>query len=150
MNNIAKCILNNKNYRNRKHKVERGDYFSTYTYDGFKMIEFYHTLNLLVFHRPIIQKGIIKTFEGCGLDVKWTDSSLIYEMSTRFGYQSFGCTIKYDLFDWDSGFVAVKNLFNKTLSFRQKDLVYTLINRRLGTGIDQPPRPQSEAGQSAS
>lgn len=103
-----------------------------------------------MFHRPIIQKGIIKTFEGCGLDVKWTDSSLIYEMSTRFGYQSFGCTIKYDLFDWDSGFVAVKNLFNKTLSFRQKDLVYTLINRRLGTGTDQQPRPQSEAGQSAS
>lgn len=103
-----------------------------------------------MFHRPIIQKGIIKTFEGCGLDVKWTERSLIYEISTRFGYQSFGCTIKYDLFDWDSGFVAVKNLLNKTLAFRQKDLVYTLINRRLGTGTDQQPRPCSEAGQSAS
>ena len=46
--------------------------------------------------------------------------------------------------------VAVKNLFNKTLAFRQKDLVYTLINRRFGNGTDQQPRPQSEAGQSAS
>ena len=125
MNNIAKCILNNKDYRTRKHKVERGSYVSTYTYDGFKMIEFCHTLNLLVFHRPIIQKGII-----------WTERSLIYEISTRFG--------------WDSGFVAVKNLLNKTLAFRQKDLVYTLINRRFGTGTDQQPRPCSEAGQSAS
>lgn len=48
--------------------------------------------------------------------------------------------MKYTMNDWDSGFVAIKNLVNNTLMFRQK----------LVTGTDRQPRPQSEAGQSSS
>lgn len=150
MNNAAHCLLTNKNYQFGKHKVERGSYVSTYTYDGLKMIEFYHTLDILVFHRPIIRKGVIKTFESCGLDVTFDKNHNIYAVMTVFGYVFGGNHIKYTMNDWDRNFVAVKNLFNKTLMFRQKELVYNLLNRKSGLEQTQPPRPRSEAGQSAS
>ena len=149
MTSIAYFILNNKDYHIRKHKVERGDYVTTYTYDGFKQIEFFHTLDLLVFHRPIIKKGVIKTFKSCGLDVTFDKNHNIYAVMTVFGYVFGGCHIKYTMNDWDSNFVAVKNLSTKTLAFRQKELIYTLINKR-GIGTDQQPRPRSKAGQSSS
>lgn len=141
MNNAAHCLLTNRNYRFGKHKVEAGEYRSTYTYDGFVMIEFYHTLKILVFHKPIIKKEIINIFEKCGLKVKYDKNHKVYEIRTVFGYV---------LGDWSINFVAVKNLLTQTLFFRGKDLVYTLLNGRLGTGTDRQPRPQSEAGQSAS
>lgn len=47
MNSIVHCLLKNRDYRSRKHKVEAGKHCSTYTYDGFCMIQFYHTLNIL-------------------------------------------------------------------------------------------------------
>ena len=150
MNNTAHCLLTNRNYQFGKHEVERGSYISTYTYDGFKMIEFYHTLDLLVFHRPIIKKGIINIFERCGLEIKYDKKHQIYEVITVFEQVLGDCHIKYTMNDWDRNFVAVKNLFNKTLMFRQKELVYNLLNGKLGTGTDQQPRPQSEAGQSSS
>lgn len=150
MTSIAYYILNNKDRHIRKHKVERGSYSSTYTYDGFPMIEFYHTLDLLVFHRPIIRKEVIKTFESCGLEIKYDKKHKIYEIHTVFGYVFGGCHIKYTMNDWDSGFVAIKNLVNNTLMFRQKELVYSVLNKKLGTGTDRQPRPQSEAGQSSS
>lgn len=141
MTSIAYFILNNKDYHIRKHKVERGSYVSTYTYDGFKMIEFYHTLDLLVFHRPIIRKKVIKTFESCGLEIKFDKKHKIYEVITVFGQVFGGCHIKYTMNDWDRNFVAVKNLFNKTLMFRQKELVYSVLDKKLGTGTDRQPRP---------
>ena len=67
-----------------------------------------------------------------------------------FGYVFGGCHIKYTMNDWDSGFVATKNLVNNTLMFRQKELVYSVLDKKLGTGTDRQPRPQSEAGQSSS
>ena len=129
MNNAAHCILTNKNYQFGKHEVERGSYSSTYT------------LDLLVFHRPIIKKGIINIFERCGLEIKYDKKHQIYEIITVFGQVFGGCHIKYTMNDWDRNFVAVKNLFNKTLMFRQKELVYNLLNRKLGTGTDRQPRP---------
>lgn len=141
MNNATHYLLTNKDYRFGKHKVERGDYVSTYTYDGFKMIEFYHTLDLLVFHRPIIKKEIIKIFESCGLEIKYDKNHEVYEISTRFVHAFGSCTIKYDLCDWDRNFVAIKNLLTKTLFFRQKELVYNVLNKKLGTGTDRQPRP---------
>lgn len=144
MNNIAYFILKNKDYRIRKHKVERGDYVTTYSYDGFKQIEFYHTLDLLVFHRPIIKKGIIKTFESCGLDVTFDKNYNIYAVMTVFGYVFGGCHIKYTMNNWDSNFVAVKNLSSKMLAFQKRELIYTLINKR-GIGTDQQPRACSKA-----
>lgn len=146
---VAKCILAKKPYSNGKHNIEVKPYITRYTYDGFVMIEYYTTLSILVFHRPILKRNVINIFNSTGLDIKWTDS-YIYEISTRircnFGY----CTIKYDICDWDRNFVAVRNLLTDTLFLRGKDLVYTLLNDKLVTGTDRHPRPQSEAGQSAS
>ena len=105
------------------------------------MIQFYHTLNILVFYRPIIKKEIIKVFESCGLEIKYDDNHRIYELMTVFGYGFGGCHIKYTMCDWDREFVAVKNLLTKTLLVREKDLVYTLLNGRLTTGTNQQPRP---------
>ena len=150
MNNAAHYLLTNKDYRFGKHKVEAGEHCSTYTYDGFVMIEFYHTLKILVFHKPIIKKEVITIFEKCGLKIKYDKNHKVYEICTVFGYVLGGCHIKYTMGDWSINFVAVKNLLTQTLFFRGKELVYTLLNGRLGTGTDRQPRPQSEAGQSAS
>lgn len=41
----------------------------------------------------------------------------------------------------NSEFVAIKNLVNNTLLFRQKELVYSVLGKKLGTGTDRQPRP---------
>jgi len=141
MNNAVHYLLTNKDYRFGKHKVEAGEYRSTYTYDGFVMIEFYHTLKILVFHKPIIKKEVITIFEKCGLKIKYDKNHKVYEIRTVFGYVLGGSHIKYTMSDWSIDFVAVKILLTNTLFFRGKDLVYTLLNDKLGTETDRQPRP---------